>query len=295
VLPLSEGDRAALTIAGLGVLVGSMGLVVRQVDLPAVVVVWGRLVFAIPPLAVFVAFRGDGSWTWRPGRKLVVSSLVLAVHWTALVAALQRAPIGTVLLITYLAPVGIAALAPRVLGEHVTARMAVALGLGVAGVALIAIPSIGGSNADGVALAVLTGAVYVVLALLNKQLTVDFGGAELALWQALVAGAVVSPLAATADWGAPTVSWLWLPVLGVVYTAGFFGAYLTALRNVDASRAVILLYLEPASAVVFGWLLLHERPTAWTCLGGLAIIAGGLLVVRTPTPDPVGVTVAEAT
>ena len=39
-----------LDSTGLGVLVGSMGLVIRQVDLPAVVVVWGRLAFAIPPL-----------------------------------------------------------------------------------------------------------------------------------------------------------------------------------------------------------------------------------------------------
>jgi drug/metabolite transporter (DMT)-like permease len=281
VLPVSSSERAAVAIAALGVFVGSMGLVIRQLDVPAVVIVWSRLVFAIPPLALFVNHRGDGSWTWHPNRKLVASGLVLAVHWTALVSALQRAPIGTVLLITYLAPVGIAALAPRILGEHVGSRVIVALALGVVGVALIAVPSIDGSTADGVALAVLAGSVYVVLALLNKQLTDDFGGAELALWQSLIAGAAVTPLAAVADWGRPTWSWLWLPVLGVLYTAGFFGAFLTALRWVDASRAVVLLYLEPASAVFFGWLVLDERPTAWTVVGGTAIIAGGLLAVRT--------------
>lgn len=72
----------------------------------------------------------------------------------------------------------------------------------------------------------------------------------LALWQALIAGVVVTPLAAFAHWGTPHLSWLWLPVLGCVYTAGFFGAYLTALKKVDASRAVVFLYLEPASAIV---------------------------------------------
>ena len=45
----------------------------------------------------------------------------------------------------------------------------------------------------------------------------------------------------------------------------------------------MLLYLEPASAVVFGWVLLHERPSAWTGLGGLAIVVGGLLVLRSPS------------
>lgn len=281
---LAASDSAAFTIAGLGVFIGSMGVVVRQVDAPAVVIVWSRLLFAIPPLVWFVARRAPGTWRWRPTGKLVLNGLILAIHWTALTAAFQRAPIGTVLLITYLSPIGIAALAPRVLGEHVSARLGIALSLGVVGVGLIAVPSLGGASADGVALAILTGAVYVVLALLNKQLANEFGGAVLALWQVLIAGVLVTPLVAFAHWGTPHLSWLWLPVLGCVYTAGFFGAYLTALEKVDASRAVVLLYLEPASAVVFGWVLLHERPSALTCVGGLAIIAGGLLVLRSPSP-----------
>jgi drug/metabolite transporter (DMT)-like permease len=269
-----------MTIAGLAAFVGSMGVVIRQVDLPPVAIVWARLVFAIPPLATVVATRYRRQWVWRPPPMMLMSGCVLAVHWTALVAAVQRAPIGTVLLITYLAPIGIAALAPRVLGERVTPRTGVAVGVGVIGVALIAVPSMSGTDRDGVLLAVLTGTVYIGLALLNKQLVDDYGGTTVALWQMIVAGLVVSPLAATASWGSPTASWLWLPVLGSLYTAGFFGAYLVALAKVEASRAVVLLYLEPASAVVCGWVFLDQRPTRWTVLGGLAIVVAGMLVVR---------------
>lgn len=32
-----------------------------------------------------------------------------------------------------------------------------------------------------------------------------------------------------------------------------------------------------------GWILLHERPSVWTCIGGLAIVVGGLLVLRSPS------------
>ena len=284
----SDSDRAAMAIAGLGAFVGSMGVVIRQIDLPAVAIVWARLVFAIPPLAAIVATRHRQHWIWRPPPLLLLSGCVLAVHWTSLVAAVQRAPIGTVLLITYLAPIGIAALAPRVLGERVTPRIAAAVGVGVVGVALIAVPSMSGTDRDGVVLAVLTGTVYIVLALLNKQLVDDLGGTTVALWQMIIAGVVVSPLAARASWGPPTASWLWLPVLGSLYTAGFFGGYLVALAKVEASRAVALLYLEPASAVVCGWVFLDQKPTTWTVLGGLAIVAAGMLVIRPSTePKPV--------
>lgn len=93
---------------------------------------------------------------------------------------------------------------------------------------------------------------------------------------------LLTPLALIADWGPADASWLWLPVLGVVYTAFAFGTYPRQLAKVTASRAVILLYLEPAGAVAFGWLLLDERPSLLTCIGGLAIVAGGFLALRSP-------------
>ena len=277
-----DESRAATSIAGMALLWGSIGVVVREVDLPAVAIVWSRVVLAAPALAWFVARRTPGRWRWRPTRLLLADGVLLAIHWTTFVAALQRAPIGTVLLITYLAPVGIAALAPLTLHETITRRTVVALGLGVVGVGLIALPSLDSSSADGILLAVITAVVYVGLALLNKRLTDDYGGAELALWQVLVAALLLAPVAAVTDWGSPDASWLWLPVLGVVYTAFAFGIYLSALAHVSATRAVVLLYLEPASAVVFGWALLSERPSALTCAGGLAIVGAGLLALRSP-------------
>jgi len=282
---LSDDRRAAGSIAAMALLWGSIGVVIRQVDLPAVPIVWGRVVLAAPALAWFVARRTPGRWRWRPTRLMVADGVLLAIHWTTFVAALQRAPIGTVLLITYLAPVGIAALAPVTLHETVSLRIALALGLGVGGVALIALPSIDSSSADGVALAVVTGVVYVGLALLNKRLTADYGGAELALWQVLIAAVLLAPLAATSDWGSPGASWLWLPVLGVLYTAFAFGTYLWALAHVTATRAIVLLYLEPASAIVYGWVLLHERPSLLTGVGGAAIVGAGMLVLRSPTDE----------
>jgi drug/metabolite transporter (DMT)-like permease len=223
----------------------------------------------------------------RPSRLLLLNGVVLAAHWVSFIAALQRAPIGTVLLITYLAPVGIAAFAPAYLGEVVPARTKLALAVALSGIVLIALPAMDGTSADGIALAFLTGALYVPLALLNKALSDTHGGVELALYQLLVAGAILLPFSLLADWGTPDVDWLWLAVLGVVYTAFAFATYLDSLVHLPATRAAVLLYLEPASAVFFGWVLLHQDPTPSTIVGGLLVLGAGILVAREPAPADV--------
>jgi drug/metabolite transporter (DMT)-like permease len=287
--------RAVAMVAGVAVLWGSVGVVVRQIDLSAVALVSGRIWLASPALVLFVRrTERERAWSWRPSRLLVLNGCILAAHWVSVIAALQRAPIGTVLLITYLAPVGIAALAPATLGEVVPARTKVALGVAVTGIALIAAPALDGGGGSGILLALLTGTLYVPLALLNKSLSDSIGGAELALWQLLIAGAVLLPFALVADWGGVSGDWPWLLVLALVYTAFAFGAYLTALAAIPATRAAVLLYLEPASAVGFGWVLLHERPTPSMVIGGALVVAAGLVAARTPAAPELPPIVAEA-
>lgn len=286
--------RAALVVAGIATLWGSVGVVVRQVDLPAVALVSARIWLAAPALAVFLRISGrSSSWSWRPSRLLLLNGVVLAAHWVSFIAALQRAPIGTVLLITYLAPVGIAALAPVFLGEVVPVRTKAALAVAVAGIALIAAPALSGSSGDGILLALVTGALYVPLALLNKSLSTTIGGVPLALWQLLIAGVVIAPFAVVADWSAPGGDWAWLAVLGLVYTAFAFASYLVALQHLPATRAAVLLYLEPAAAVGFGWLLLSEDPTVGMLLGGAMVVGAGALVARTPVAPEVPPVVIE--
>jgi drug/metabolite transporter (DMT)-like permease len=280
--------RAAAMVAGVAVLWGSVGVVIDKIELPAVAIVASRIWVAAPALTIFVRRRrAEMPWVWRPSWLLLLNGAILAAHWVCFIAALQRAPIGTVLLITYLAPVGIAAFAPVTLGEHVPARTKAALAIAVLGIVLIAAQNVDGAEISGVVLAVLTGVLYVPLALLNKALSDTHGGIQLALWQLLIAGAVLLPFAFAVDWGTPDASWLWLLVLGVVYTAFAFATYLHALERLPATRAAVLLYLEPASAVLYGWVLLDQTPTVGMLVGGALVLGAGALVARTPAAPEV--------
>ena len=280
--------RPQFALAAVAVGWGSIGVLVRDINLPAVVIVGFRVWIAALALGTWLAMR-SGRAALLPTHgwgRIAVMGAGLALHWMALFAALKRAPIGTVLLITYLAPVGIALLAPRTLGERLAPRTIGALALGTGGMALVAAPALDASGV-GVALAGLAAVLYVMLVLVGKPLSVEYGGIRIAFLQLAVAGLVLVPVAATATWHGPERSWGWLLLLGLGHTAAGLWVFYAALARLAASQVGILAYLEPASAVLFGWIFLSERPRLATVVGGALIVAAGALVMRPVTPAEV--------
>lgn len=289
---MSRRPPPAPTVAIVATLWGTIGVIVREVDLPAVAIVASRVWLAAAVLGAWLVVRdvpGASLLRHRPGRT-VAAGVVLAGHWVALVEALQRAPIGTVLLLTYLSPVAVAVAAPRALGEVVGRTTVVALALGVAGMALVVLPG-GGEGPDagagGIVLAGVAGASLALLTILSKPLSEAYGGVRLAFLEMAIAGAVLAPVAAGAAWGRPEAAWAWLLVLGVVHSGLAVAVYLGALARLPATAVGILAYLEPVSAVAFGWLLLSETPHPATLAGGaLILVAGGLVVKAGAAPAP---------
>lgn len=212
--------------------------------------------------------------------------VVLLAHWLSEIAAYQHAPIGTALFIIFLAPIGVAALAPRVLGERLDARTIAALALAVCGFALMSRNALKASGTEGLLLSLAAAITFVALILLNKPLADAYGGIRAAQMQMTGAGLMIIPvLAVTVRLPPPQPSWLWLVVLGVVHTGVAIAIYLTALSVVGATTTGVLGYLEPATAVGWAWLVLNEKPALVTVIGGAAILGAGLLVVKNQQSD----------
>jgi drug/metabolite transporter (DMT)-like permease len=212
--------------------------------------------------------------------------VILTVHWLAEIAAYQRAPIGTALFIIFLAPIGIAAFAPSVLGETIDRRTIAALCLALAGFAFMTGNAIESSGALGLTYSLLAMVTFVALVLVNKPLADTYGGVRAAQMQMTGAGILIAPLVLFGvDFPSPVPSWLWLIVLGVIHTGVFIAVYLSCLSVVGATTTGVLGYLEPATAVLWAWLILGETPSVTTLIGGAAILGAGLLVVRNETVE----------
>ena len=185
------------------------------------------------------------------------------------------------MLVMYLSPVLVAALAPRVLGELVPPATKVALGLAVAGLALLARPEPGAM--DGFLLAAAAGVTFAAWTLMSKAVVADVGGFWLGFSNLSIAGLVLAPWALLVEWGPPKASWSWLLVLGLGMTALLGPLYLVVLDHLPAATASVLLYLEPVSTLLLAWAILGERPAPLTMVGGALIVGGGVLVLRNTT------------
>ena len=278
--------RAYLTLAVVCFGWGTIPLVVRHVDAPAVVIAFARVWVAAAALgtALLAGADRDGRrlYSFQPLRCAAVGAL-LGLHWVSEFAAYKRAPAGTVILIVYLAPVGIAIVAPRTLGERLSRRTLVALGLAVAGSFAIVRPAVHATGGTGLLLAAFTAASFVVLVVVSKPLADAYGGLRLAFMEMLGAGVALTPFALSTDWGRPRWSWSLLVLLGLVHTALAMRLYLNALARIPATHVGIMGYLEPVGVVIVAWLFLDETPGVGTVLGGFLIVVAGALLIRAPT------------
>ena len=270
---------------------GTIPVLAGQVNVPSSLIVAIRLWTAAACLGAVLIVqrrrvapngRPPGLFTVKPGLCVAVA-LILACHWLALFAAYKRAPAGTVILIVYLAPIGVAALAPRVLGERVGGLTLVALAAATAGFALVAGPTVRSAGVAGLTLSLIAAVLFVALIMVSKPLAAVYGGLRLAFVEMAGAGLVLVPVAAFTAWPSPSPSWLWLLVLGVVHTALGITIYLSALARLPATHVGILGYLEPVGVVICAWLWLGQRPAVETVAGGFLVVAAGVLIVLSAT------------
>ena len=196
-----------LQVAGCAAFWGSIGLVVREIDLSALTIVTYRVAIASITLGLWLLLRPDEVGrrfvVHRPGRTLL-QGVTLAVHWVLFFAALQRAPVGLVTLIVFLAPVLMAAVAPFTLGEHLTRRTGAALGLALVGTILLVGLGAEGVEVAGLVYALLAAVLLAVLLVNAKVLSPLYGGRRLALAQVTIASVVLVPVAVAGDGAWPT-------------------------------------------------------------------------------------------
>ncbi|MFY9586093.1 MAG: DMT family transporter [Actinomycetota bacterium] len=265
-----------------GLVWGSIGVLVKEVDVSAPVIVFFRL--ALGSLSVIIVWGLRGKLAdlrlSKPRGGVVAAGLILAVHWLAFIEAYKRMSVATTILVVYVGPVLIAAAAPAVLGERLERRTLYALALSIAGILLIAVPSSGEIGGIGLFFAGVAAVLFAALVLtLKKYVTPIQRAPATVAWQLGIAAVAVSPFLVVASGdeiarAAPT-----LLALGVIHTGLIGILYVSAIAVVQAQHVSILVYLEPVTAVLWAWAVLGESPTLATLFGGALIIAAGLLIV----------------
>ena len=251
----------------------------------------GRLVVGSLCLGVVALGRGIP----RPRKADWVSLVAIGVLWfgvynVALNEGERRVDAGTAAMLIQVSPVLIALLAAVFLGERFTRHLGIGLALAFSGVAVIALSTSPGGDRDvlGVALCLLSAAVYSVSLILQKPLVGRLAAVHVT-WLACTIGAIVClPFAGqlvseAAD--APAASIWWLVYLGVFPTAIAFTTYAYALRHMTAGNLGVTTYLVPPITIVMGVVFLSEAPPTMAYAGGALALVGVAVARRKPRSE----------
>jgi drug/metabolite transporter (DMT)-like permease len=261
-------------------LFGAAALFGRWVDLPATSIVLGRTAFAALALGTAAAVSGRRAMPGRPTLAVAVNGALLAFHWVAFFAAVQRTSVA-IALIGYASFPLFVVLFERGQGGR-AGRIGVAA-LVVAGL-LLTLPSFapGDRGAQGLLLGVLSGLAFAILVLRNRSLVARIEPFTIALWQNLAAALFLLPVVlVTPGSRVPArTDWMLLIVLGVACTALAHTLFIASMRRVSAHTASVVAALEPVYGTAFAAVLLAEIPSVRTLAGAALIVIAAVVASR---------------
>ncbi|GIH02789.1 membrane protein [Rhizocola hellebori] len=251
---------------------------------PLAVSFW-RAAFGIAVLAIVQSARRKSV---RQNHKvIVVIGIGLAVYQSAYYLSIAQAGVAVGTVATLGACPVMVALGGRLfLRERLAARTVLAIGIAVAGLALLVSGgAVGPHPVAGLLWALGSAAGYATVTLVAREYAYHIGQDDIATTLKTFAVAAVCLLPfAVAEGIFPTahaeMAFVWLLFLGIVPTAVAYTLFFVGLRTVTASVAAILVLLEPVSALAMAVGLLGERLTLSAILGTALLLAAVVTTIR---------------
>ena len=262
------------------VLFGVSGILGKLCQSSAPVLVCGRALFAVAALGLLCLSRHEAPWRGLNRRDLTglaLSGALLTVHFVTFFQAIKLGGVAVGTLGFACFPAFTTLFEALAYRERPTAAelwglAAVSLGL----ICLTPAFSLNSSATHGLLWAVLSGAVYALVAIANRRTAAAISGMRACWWQNVVILACLLPFTAHALPPVPSLDWLWIACLGLFCTALAYSLYVGSLTALKARQAATIITLEPVYAILMAWLLFGDAPGPRTLFGG-ALILGAVL------------------
>ncbi len=239
---------------------------------------------AIGLVLLYPLVHAHGGFASMKSARLLQHAGRNAVHYAAQFGwfvALTMIPLAQVVAIEFTMPLWTALLAVGLLGERLNRWKALAVLLGLLGVALIVRPAASGISA-GQAIALAAALGFAVSVIMVKSLTRTEDAVVIIFWM-LVVQSLIGLAPALAVWRWPSAGgWGWVLVIAF---CGTFSHYCMtrAMRHADATVVVPMDFLRVPLTALAGWAVFAERIDTFTVIGTVLILAGNLLNLGRPS------------
>lgn len=261
-------------------LFGLSGVIGQFVEVPAVMVTWGRVV-ASSVLLLILSLTSQSPLQLKCKKDYavaVLTGIVLAVHWTSFFKSIQvsSVAIGTITFSTF--PLFLTFMEPLVFHEQIRLKNiigAVVLLIGV----IITIPEFSLENqvTMGIIWGMISSFTYAVMTLSNRYLSRTYAGRTICLYEQATVALVLLPVLFLVD-----VKWRMQDVIGVAFigficTAFAHSLYVSAQKGVKAQTAGMISGMETVYGIFYAFFFLGEIPAVREITGGIIILGVSLL------------------
>lgn len=268
----------ALLIGGL--IMGFSPVFVREAEVDAFASAFWRVLFALPLLYLWARFEKPHTGSKIPAMKpVVLAGFFFAGDLVFWHLAILHTTMANATFMVCLAPVWVAVLSPRVLGERTSPKALAGLLICIIGLMLL----IGSSfqiekarlvgDVYGIITSFFLGAYFMAIRFARKDTS---SGAV--FWKSTVFTTiillVVALVAGGSFWPHSTNGWLSLISLGVVTHAGGQGLVTIAMGVLTAVFSSLVIFIEAIAAAFFGWLIFNETMSALQWVGSTLILLG---------------------
>lgn len=257
-------------------LFGFAGLFGKWIDLPAAIIVFGRVFFA----AVFLFFyllAANKSFHLKKRTdyiSLFSAGILLAFHWFTFFYAIQISSVAIGILGVSTFSIFSALLESFFFKEKFCYKNLIPALLSFIGIYII-LPEFSFANTitQGLFWAIVSGLAFALISFLNRKQVQVYSGAVVAFYQDLSATIVLIPVLFLLNFDFDWIAFGQLALLGGVFTAVAHTLFIIGLSKIKVHQASVIANMEPVYGILFAFFLLHEIPS-WNVLLGGAIIVG---------------------
>ena len=274
-------------VAGSAVLWGTGGvsgkLLYGLTEINALSVGFLRLALSVPFLFAAAWFSLGGRLfrvEWRYLALMALFGAMMAVFQVSYFAAIRHVGVAVATLVALcMAPVLVALLSWRILGEAITIRTVAAMALAVAGVACLvglsgASAIVPGHGLSGVVLALGAALAYAVVVIVGRVLAPHYAPLHSATVGFAIGSLLLLPVVLSSGLALdhPPLAWSVLVFIGLVPTALAYTLFFRGMRHTPATQASIATMLEPLTAALLAWAMFGES------LGPIGFVGAALLL-----------------
>lgn len=277
----------AFKVASVAMFVGMSSCIKLAGEMPVGEVVFFRSAFAVPPIVLFMAWRGDLLRAFHTSRPFnhVARGMVGVTSMGLGFFGLARLPLPESITLNYAQPLMVIVFSAIFLHETIRAYRWSAVVVGLIGVLIVSWPKltllggdVGSSEALGVAAALAAACGSAVALLLVRSLVHTEKTGTIVLWFSITA-TVVSFATIPFGWEVPTHQ-----QAALLITAGICGGIAQLLmtegyRHASVSTVAPFEYTSLILGIAVGYLAFGDVPTIHMIVGGLIVVGAGLFII----------------